>query len=209
MEFDIVEKLLGITLFGSAWVLWLLIILSVVSVAIMLERIMYYSKLKIDFSKFIADLQKLLIDKDFEGAEKLCAGSPALECQVVLRGLEYRSRGIKAMEESMAGFLIGQRQHLDRGLAVLGTLGNNAPFIGLFGTVLGIIIAFHELAKNPAGGPSVVMSGISEALIATAVGLIVAIPAVVAFNFFQRILKRHMSNAESVSKMTVSLCAGE
>jgi len=209
MEFNIVEKLLGITLLGSAWVLWLLIILSVVSVAIMFERFMYFKKLKLDFAKFVEDLQKHLMERDFESAEKLCAASPALESQVVLRGLEYRARGLKAMEESMAGYIIGQRQHLDRGLIVLGTLGNNAPFIGLFGTVLGIIIAFHELAKNPAGGPSVVMSGISEALIATAVGLIVAIPAVVAFNYFQRILKRHVSNAESVSKMTVSLCANE
>lgn len=209
MGFNIVEKLLGITLLGSEWVLWLLIVLSVVSVAIMFERVMYYSKLKIDFAAFTEKLQKHLIDGDFEAAQKLCTGSEALESQVVLRGLEYRNRGVKAMEESMAGYLIGQRQHLDRGLIVLGTLGNNAPFIGLFGTVLGIIIAFHDLAKNPAGGPSVVMAGISEALIATAVGLIVAIPAVVAFNYFQRVLKRHLSNAESVMKMMVSLCSGK
>ena len=79
----------------------------------------------------------------------------------------------------MEGFLIGEKQKLDRGLIVLGTLGNNAPFIGLFGTVIGIIKAFNDLANSPEGGPSVVMNGISEALVATAVGLLVAIPAVI------------------------------
>ena len=82
----------------------------------------------------------------------------------------------------------------------LGTLGNNAPFIGLFGTVLGIIKAFNDLAFNPEGGPSVVMSGISEALVATAVGLFVAIPAVIMFNTYNRKVKAHMSNIESIIK---------
>ncbi len=92
-------------------------------------------------------------------------------------------------------------------MGVLGTLGNNAPFIGLFGTVIGIIVAFHELGQNPAGGPSVVMAGISEALVATAVGLIVAIPAVIAYNIFQRLTRRKMANYETVSKTILAYCA--
>jgi biopolymer transport protein ExbB len=86
----------------------------------------------------------------------------------------------------------------------LGTLGNNAPFIGLFGTVLGIIKAFHDLAGGQAGGPSVVMAGISEALVATAVGLIVAIPAVVAFNIFSRRVRVRMSQAEWMAHLAVA-----
>jgi biopolymer transport protein ExbB len=108
------------------------------------------------------------------------------------------------MDETMTGYMIGQRQKLDHGLVILGTLGNNAPFIGLFGTVLGIIIAFRDLALNPQGGASVVMRGISEALIATAVGLIVAIPAVIAYNFFQRLVKRHVSTADAISRLVLS-----
>jgi biopolymer transport protein ExbB len=104
----------------------------------------------------------------------------------------------------MEGYLIGHKQTLDRGLMVLGTLGNNAPFIGLFGTVIGIIVAFKDLATNPAGGPSVVMAGISESLVATAIGLVVAIPAVIAFNAFQRVVKRHVANAEAVMKLVLS-----
>ena len=83
---------------------------------------------------------------------------------------------------------------------MLGTLGNNAPFIGLFGTVLGIIRAFADLAAHPAAvaGASTVMAGISEALVATAVGLFVAIPAVLAYNIFQRLLKRVVGRSQSL-----------
>jgi biopolymer transport protein ExbB len=108
------------------------------------------------------------------------------------------------MDQSMTGFLFGEKQKLDHGLVILGTLGSNAPFIGLFGTVIGIIQAFSDLASNPAGGPSVVMAGISEALIATAVGLIVAIPAVIAFNGFQRVVRRKLSNAEALKGLVIA-----
>jgi biopolymer transport protein ExbB len=202
--FNIVHKLLGMTALGTAWVLWLLIALSVVSIAIMLERLVFFARLKLDMSAFTQELTKHLIDGNWDAARALCQGKTALEPQVVLRAIENRGKGTQAMRESMEGYLIGQRQVLDRGLVVLGTLGNNAPFIGLFGTVLGIIIAFRDLAENPAGGPSVVMQGISEALVATAVGLIVAIPAVIAFNAFNRVIKRHVANAETVMRLLLA-----
>jgi len=206
--FNIVEKLLGLTLLGTEWVLWLLIILSVVSVAIMLERFFFFMRMRLNFADFTQKLTKNLIDGDIEAARKLCEGTPALETQVCLRAFEYWKKGTQSVREGMEGYLIGQRQVLDRGLVVLGTLGNNAPFIGLFGTVLGIIMAFKDLATNPAGGPSVVMAGISEALVATAVGLMVAIPAVVAFNAFNRVVKRHYANAEAVMKLVLTHSEG-
>ena len=139
-------------------------------------------------------------DGDSDAAIRLCEKSEAMECQVALVGLRNREKGSKAMEGSMDSFIVAERQTLDRGLVILGTLGNNAPFVGLFGTVLGIIKSFNDLALNPQGGPSVVMGGISEALVATAVGLLVAIPAVIAYNLFGRIVKRHLANAQSISK---------
>ena len=105
-----------------------------------------------------------------------------------------------------------EKVRLERNLAFLGTLGANAPFIGLFGTVLGIIKAFKDLAESglkPGGETSTeVMSGISEALVATAVGLLVAIPAVVAYNIFQRRVKRTMGEAESLANTARSLVVG-
>jgi biopolymer transport protein ExbB len=202
--FDLVQKLLGITALGTEWVLWLLIALSVTSLAIIFERGMFFFKMKIDLAAFTEKLVKALEAKDWAAVTKLCEASPSLACQTILRGVAAEARGAQAMESSMSGFVIGHRQKLDQGLVVLGTLGNNAPFIGLFGTVLGIIIAFRDLAMNPQGGATVVMRGISEALIATAVGLLVAIPAVVAYNFFQRLVKSHVSNAEALSRLVLS-----
>jgi len=102
-----------------------------------------------------------------------------------------------------------RRLEYEQWLFVLGTLGNNAPFIGLFGTVLGIIRAFADLASNAsraagASNPSAVMAGISEALVATAVGLFVAIPAVLAFNIFQRLLKRVIGRSNSLGNAIVA-----
>lgn len=202
--FDIVQKLLGITVLGTEWVLWLLIALSIISVAIIIERSIFFFKINLDMAAFTDQLTKHLEANDWQSVATLCEKSPALASQTVLRGVEAKSRGAHAMEETMTGYMIGQRQKLDHGLMVLGTLGNNAPFIGLFGTVLGIIIAFRDLALNPQGGAAVVMRGISEALIATAVGLIVAIPAVIAYNFFQRLVKRQISGAEAISRLVLS-----
>lgn len=201
---NIVDSLMAVTLLGSEWVLWMLIILSIVSVAIMFERGLFFSRMGVNFGDFSQRLTDALLSDNIDQAKKICEESPSLECQVALRGLDYRSKGAKAMDESMSSFIAGQRQNLDKGLVVLGTLGNNAPFIGLFGTVIGIIKAFHDLASNPAGGPSVVMAGISEALIATAVGLMVAIPAVIAYNWFQRIVRKKLANAEAIKNLVTA-----
>lgn len=204
MEFDIVEKLLGITLLGSEWVLWLLLFLSVVSIAVIIERAVFFSQTRLDFAQFSSDITKKIIENDVEAAKSQCRESPAIESQIVLRGLDYLDRGKDAMDQSMSSFIVAEKQKLDHGLVILGTLGNNAPFIGLFGTVIGIIQAFHDLSSNPEGGPSVVMAGISEALVATAVGLLVAIPAVIAYNGYQRMVKRRLSNAEAMKRLVVA-----
>ncbi len=204
MQFNLIEHLLGLTMLGTEWVLWVLIALSVISVTVMVERIVFYYRMRLNFREFSEHLTNMLAKNDIDGIKQMCFQSSALESQLVLRGLEYHAQGGSAIDKRMSGYIAGERQALDRGLVILGTLGSNAPFIGLFGTVLGIIQAFASLANNPAGGPSVVMASISEALVATAVGLMVAIPAVIAYNFFMRIVKRKLANAESVRKIVVA-----
>ncbi len=205
-QFNIVEELLQMTLLGTEWILWLLIILSVVSVAIAVERFWFFlrqSRLK---GEVIEDFYTKLRNKDYTAASELCASYPSsLEAKVALEGLNHREGGFHAIQELTTAYLLRQRKVLDRGLVVLATLGNNAPFIGLFGTVLGIIKSFHDLGANPAGGASVVMAGISEALVATAVGLLVAIPAVIAYNYFQRQIKVIATDAQA---MVSTLVAG-
>src|SRR5215510_3683701 len=200
---NLTQKFLAFTLLGAGWVLWLLVGLSVISVAIMIERALYLSARKLP-DGILGELKKLLFDGNVEGAKKLLTGRGGIEALVAREGLEQLPRGAAAMAEAMTGARTRERLHLERNLAILGTLGNNAPFIGLFGTVLGIIKAFHDLSQNQGGGATVVMAGISEALVATAIGLLVAIPAVMAFNYFQRRVRARLARADEVAHLILA-----
>lgn len=118
--------------------------------------------------------------------------------RVLLATLAALPHGPGTVDDEMTSALIQERGRLDRGLAILGTTGSNAPFIGLLG-VLGIVRAFHELAANTSAGNSAVMAGISESLVSTAVGLFGAIPAVVLYNMLQRRVKTVLSHAEAAA----------
>ncbi|RLB51523.1 MAG: MotA/TolQ/ExbB proton channel family protein [Deltaproteobacteria bacterium] len=199
--------------FGAGWVMWLLLFLSVVSVAIILERAWFFNSLRDDLTQLAGDLRKALGDS-VEAARKRMSASPSAEAAVVLAGLALHNRGADAAEEAMAGAAALQRMKLEKRLAYLATVGNNAPFIGLFGTVIGVVGAFKALgeqsqvpvaeAAQVAIAPQQVMSSISEALVATAVGIAVAIPAVAANNYFQRSTKRVLANTEALSKVLLA-----
>ena len=176
---DLSARFLSLALGGAGWVLWLLVALSVISVAISLERLWYLRRHRVQKATLLADMQALLRERAPERVESAGLIPPRGDLDAVAEGAKAR-----------------EKLRLERNLTFLATLGSNAPFIGLFGTVLGIIKAFHDLAANQAGGPGVVMAGISEALVATAVGLLVAIPAVVAFNYFNRRVRAHMCKVE-------------
>lgn len=194
--------------FGAAWVMWLLIGLSVVSVAIILERTWYFWTTRTDLEALKRELHNALDSSVAEAVKKMEASSSA-EAGVVVAGLRVANKGAEAVHHAMSGEAALWRMKLERRLAYLGTLGNNAPFIGLLGTVIGVVMAFEALgesAKQPLAAqasanlaPQAVMSSIAEALVATAVGLAVAIPAVAANNIFQRMVKARLANTEALS----------
>jgi biopolymer transport protein ExbB len=126
------------------------------------------------------------------------------EARVLGAGLSVADHGAEAAEKRIAGAVTAEKLRMDRGLALLATTGANAPFVGLFGTVLGIIAAFHDLSINTSEASEAVMAGISEALVATAVGLLVAIPAVVAYNGFTRWVKTRISRVDSLSTLILA-----
>lgn len=168
-------------------VLYMLVGLSVVSMAIAIERLVYFMLRKVDATALGRELARRLASKDLDGAKKQLADSKAVEAAVMLEALAWVDRGPESVREVIEGSLREKKKEYERGLLYLGTLGNNAPFVGLFGTVLGIVSAFKELGNaGKSGEMGNVMSGIAEALIATAIGILVAIPAVVAFNYFQK-----------------------
>jgi len=211
---NIVEWLKRIMVgFGASWVMWLLLGLSVISVAIILERAWYFWSLRDDLSVLAKELRAAL-DDSIETAQKRMGASPSVEAAVVSAGLSMADRGPGAVEEAMSGATALQRMKLERRLAYLGTLGNNAPFIGLFGTVIGVVQAFEALgeankspvaqATSQALAPAAVMSSIGEALVATAVGLFVAIPAVAFNNLFQRMIKATLANTDALSRILLA-----
>ncbi len=151
---DITQILLKAALIGEAPVLYLLIIMSIISIAVIIERIIVIKK----------------IEKNM---------------------LSYEPLQLKLS--------------LEKRLGILATFGNNAPFIGLFGTVLGVMQAFHDLGKSSEFGVKVVMEGISEALVATALGLFVAIPSVIAYNYFVRKIKTILLIYEEKKKLPLQL----
>lgn len=184
------QTLLRFTLLGEDWILYVLFALSLASVAIMLERLAFFGTRGVRGVDALA--QKLLMG-DLAAASADLRETRGMEGEVLRAALAVAPKGPDAVEEIIASGIARQRMFYERSLAFLGTLGNNAPFVGLLGTVLGIMRAFQDLATSAPGvtarGPQTVMAGISAALVATAVGLFVALPAVVAFNAFQRWLR--------------------
>lgn len=203
------------TNFGAEWVMWLLLGLSVLSVAVMLERAWFYHSMNDDTERLSRDLRDRLRKADLDGARRLLDASPSAEAAVVLTGLEEADRGPQSAEEAMAGAKALQRLKLERRLAYLGTLGNNAPFVGLFGTVIGVVEAFEALGRQDVAlaaseaakglaAPQEVMAAIAEALVATAVGLFVAIPAVAMYNVFQRRLRSILARTDALSSVLLA-----
>src|SRR6185295_1322313 len=171
---------------GANWVLWLLIALSVVSIGIMIDRGLWLLHRDADTERFTRELRGAFEHGEVDRLQTKYMDSRAIPVQVGLRGLAVRHKGPEAAAEAMHGERARWRRTADRNLIVLGTLGNNVPFVGLFGTVLGVINAFQHLAVKSADAEKETLSTIAEALSATAIGLLVAIPAVIAFNFFSR-----------------------
>jgi biopolymer transport protein ExbB len=201
---SLVQTLLGLPIFRSEWVLYLLFGLSVISVGVMLERWIFYRRRRLDVDKTRDDLARSLDRGDFEAAAAVLQRHDALETNVVLVGLKAYEKGPESVEDLIAGALGREKARYERRLDFLATMASNAPYIGLFGTVLGIVRSFRDLAANMAEASSAVMAGIAEALIATAVGLLVAIPAVIAFNVFKGRVKTSVIDCQMLARIVLS-----
>jgi len=204
---------------GAGWVLWLLASLSVASLAIALERWFFYRRAAGSLHELAAGLhEQLAAHGEFKAAQWLDA-SNTVAARVAAAGLRLAERGPGAASKAMMSRTALEREDLDRRLAFLGTLGNNAPFIGLFGTVIGVIQAFEELGHSAAGHAGVgatsqvasgaVMSAIAEALVATAVGIAVALPAVAAYNYLQRRVEHVLAGVEVLSNLVLAYLEGD
>jgi biopolymer transport protein ExbB len=198
---------LRLTYVGAEWVMWILLLLSIISIALMVERWMYFYRTRIDSDDLAAKLDEQLRARNLQGAWQLVKDThtQSIESAVVAAGLIALRNGAHAASEAMLSVKARMRPALDANLSILATIGSNAPFIGLMGTVLGIIRAAHDLTQEATNSsPNTVMSGVFEALVATAVGLFVAIPAVVAYNLFQRSVRKRIAQTDSLAHLILS-----
>jgi biopolymer transport protein ExbB/TolQ len=199
----LIERLLKVALLGSSWILYLLLALSVVSISTMVERFLFFRKRAETTDDLHKKLAKFLDQDDLDGAAKMLEKSGSIEARVAREALRWAPSGPDAMSDAVDSELGRAKKELERGLNFLGTLGNNAPFVGLLGTVLGVIMAFSALGSNGQNASAMggVMAAIAEALVATGVGLFVALPAVVAYNVIQKRIGEVETEALALTKL--------
>ena len=202
---------------GASWVLWLLAALSVVSLGITLERWLFYRARTGDLKALARELDAHLAAGEFQLATRELQRSSSVAAAIAAAGLRLADRGPEAADKAMQSAIALERSRLEKWIAYLGTLGNNAPFIGLFGTVIGVIRAFEELGHGAPGhgaagasaaaaqvASQAVMVSIAEALVATAIGILVALPSVAAYNYFQRRIASLLSGTEVLSNLVLA-----
>ncbi len=201
---------------GTTWVLWTLGGLSVITVAIIVERWLFMRARDCEPQALVGRIRPHLIRRHFGAAAEELGKTRSVAAAVAAAGLQLAALGPAAVEKSMQSAVAIERGLLERWLTYLGTVGNNAPFIGLFGTVVGVIGAFEELGHGTTGqvggagsqlASRAVMGSIAEALVATAAGLLVALPAVAAFNYFQRRIAALLLSTDALANLVIAYVA--
>jgi biopolymer transport protein ExbB/TolQ len=193
-------------MWANAWpIISLLVACSIFSGAVILERWFALRRFDFDRDALLERLRKLLAENKRESAITHCESLKRPIGRILSYALQPpvhdRAAGREHLDRVTLRLIRTETANMNHYLVVLGTIGSIAPFVGLFGTVVGIIHAFRAIAENAGGGPGVVANGIAEALITTALGLFVAIPAVVAYNAYGRKVERISEDME--------LCAQE
>ncbi len=199
------ETLFKIAESSAHAILYIMALMSVVSVAIMIER--YFALKKIGrLSRQVAtDFKSVIAAQNLDELEKFSEDSRSLEGRALSYGLKFvKKNGASGLDELFNSFKTTERPGLEKNLNLLGTIASNAPYVGLLGTVMGIMKAFNDLAVAPGQGNEVVMAGIAHALVSTAIGLAVAIPAVMAFNFFQKKVGLVLDNIDAARDLCLA-----
>jgi biopolymer transport protein ExbB len=178
---------------------------SILALAVGIEKALLFSHIARSGKDMLPKIKEDLIEGKIDSLSSYSERDPqSLYGRFAAFVKEKYGTGAEAISHLMESKLIEERIFLEKRLIVLASLGNNAPFIGLLGTVLGIIKAFFNLGALGNSGAEVVMKSISTALVATASGLLIAIPVVIANNYFNKRLKVIMQNLEQLSKYTLA-----
>jgi biopolymer transport protein ExbB len=199
------ERIFAVAQIADQVVLWLLLILSVISLGMILERFFYLRRISQQSQQARAKVKAALQSHSIEDVESMSKDPDTIEGRALGYAMKHiKESGSKGLEEAFNSYSLTERPELERFLSFLATVGSNAPYIGLLGTVLGIMKAFNDLATSAEAGQQTVMAGISLALVATAAGLFVAIPAVISYNYFQRQVRGVLQGLDSVKELCLA-----
>ncbi len=207
---DITTTLSAFVELGARWVLWMLVGLSVAALSVIIERIAFLAATREDVGSLKMEIQQLLDRHGVNRALQRLDERPSSEARLAAATLRdaraaVRDQGFSRRAlERLGAARAAERLRLERGVPFLGTLAAAAPFVGLLGTVIGIVAAFHQLALSQGRLTGALMSEIGEALVATAVGLLVALPALAAFNGLQRVIQVRITRGEAFARETLA-----
>jgi len=182
-----------------------LAICSIVTVGFTVERLLYFKTSSSDTRRFMTELGNRLKTGNPRNALEYCAQSDSPVARVMAQGIMHMNRGREELTQRLDTAIDLETVEMERNLGVLGTMSNIAPLLGLFGTVIGIIRAFADIARTGSGGGAVVAMGVSEALMTTAAGIVVAVIATVAFNFFVRRIRTRTAQLEDAREAYFTL----
>jgi len=172
-----------LTMFKQGWpVLCVLLTMSILSTAMFIDRWRALWRIRCDAIHFVRYVIRVIDERDRDAARAYCGKYRLPVAHAALAVLEARATR-EARDAAMTHAIEAEVHRLEPGVSTMGTIASLAPFVGLFGTVVGIIKAFNSIAANSGGGTEVVSAGIAEALVTTACGLLVAIPSVAAYNY--------------------------
>ena len=199
-----IQKIFSIAQYGAEGILWLPIALSIFSIASIIERYLTLKKIRTNGHKITEHLNQILQSQNFEELNEISKDRDSLEGRALGYAMKHaKDHGSEGLSELVNSYSLMEKPKLERSLNFLATVGSNAPFIGLLGTVFGIMKAFNDLGQSQ-GEAASVMIGIAEALVATAVGLFVAIPATVAYNAFRKQVQQILTNLDSVREISIA-----
>jgi len=187
--------------FGEQAIFVLMALASILAVAVGFERAFVFGRNVSKAENILKDIISKIRNHDIVSLKEIeSKSSKNIYARFASFSAEHYDKGHESLSELMAGRVVTEKIELEKRLPILSTLGNNAPFLGLLGTVLGVIKAFNGLGTLGNSGAEVVMKSISTALLATAAGLFVAIPVVMTNNFFSKKLKVISQNLEILSR---------
>jgi biopolymer transport protein ExbB len=183
-------------------VMWVLLAFSIVALAVIIERFIALRRARINVNEFLAKIRKaLLVNRSVREAVKICEQYRGPVASIMKAGLLKYGQPREDVEKTIENAALYEMGRLERGLVVLATTANVAPLLGFYGTVSGMISAFDALAEQGLSNPGAVAAGISEALVTTAAGLLIAIPVQLAYNYFTTRISRFVRDIESATNM--------